>query len=42
MFPNLHLEEALTILRQLVEVKVPPREQSYEMPEFDRGDFAYR
>jgi hypothetical protein len=42
MFPNLQLEEALTILRQLVEVKVPLREQSYEMPEFDRGDFAYR
>lgn len=42
MFPNLHLEEALTILRQLVEVKVPPREQPYEGPASDRGDFTYR
>jgi len=29
MFPNLHLEEAMTILRQLVETKVPVREAEY-------------
>lgn len=37
LFPNLHLEEALTILRQLVETKVPLREGEYQ----GKGDDDY-
>ena len=38
MFPNLHLEEALTILRQLVETKVPVREPDYIRDSEEKGD----
>lgn len=42
MFPDLRLDEALLILKQLVELKIPPREQPYQAPSEDKGDYSYR